>query len=188
MDNLNHKPEKSDGGLLSEFRQVLQLANHKLLSELQLEQAAEVLENVRFENSAASWLDRLPSSGANVTVATVHPECQQVSGSLLTANAAALVLATDTHRIICLNLHIVWISGLQEKVHTGKQNPLDPFVVHLLLQDLVDQQNIETWFLNGGKTFAGRLVRMFRDSVELSVDRNLITLKLDQVVAVRSKI
>jgi len=188
VDNLVQKPEQSDANLLSEFQQVLQSANHKLLSELQLEDNAEVLENVRFETAAASWLDRLPSSGATVTVATTHPDCQQVMGSLLTANADALVLETVTSRFIIFNAHILWLAGLHAKVRNGKQNPLDPFARQLLLQDLLDQQNVDTWFINGGKTFAGKLVRIFCDSVELSIYQNLITLKLDQVIAVRSKI
>ena len=187
VDYLVQKPEQSDANLLSEFQQVLQSVNQKLLSELQLEDNAEVLENVRFETAAASWLDRLPSSGAAVTVATTHPDCQQVMGSLLAANSEVLVLETATCRFIFLNAHIVWISGLHAKVRGGKQNPLDPFARQLLLQDLVDQQNVDTWLINGGKTFAGKLVRIFCDSVELNVDRNLITLKLDQVIAVRSK-
>ena len=58
VDNLVQKPEQSDANLLSEFQQVLQSANHKLLSELQLEDNAEVLENIRFETAASSWLDR----------------------------------------------------------------------------------------------------------------------------------
>ena len=188
VDNLVQKPEQSDANLLSEFQQVLQSANHKLLSELQLEDNAEVLENIRFETAAASWLDRLPSSGATVTVATTHPDCQQVMGSLLAANSEALVLETATSRFIILNAHILWLSGLHAKVRGEKQNPLDPFARQLLLQDLVDQQNVDTWFINGGKTFVGKLIRIFCDSVELSIDRNLITLKLDHVIAVQSKI
>ncbi len=182
------KPEQSETGLLSEFQQVVQSANHKLLRELQLEDDAQVLENVRFETAAASWLDRLPNSGTNISIATAHPECEFVNGSLLIANAGVVVLVADTHRFIFFNSQIVWLAGLQTKMHGGKGNPLDPFALQLLLQDLVDQQSIDSWFINGGKTLTGKLARIFRDSVELVIDKNLITLKLDQVIAVRSKI
>jgi hypothetical protein len=84
------------------------------------------------------------------------------------------------------NPFIVWLTGWSEKVNTERQNLLDPFALQLLLQDLVDQQNSDTWYLNGGKELTGKLVRMFNNALELLVDGKSITLKIDQVVAVRS--
>jgi hypothetical protein len=52
----------------------------------------------------------------------------------------------------------------------------------------LDQQNLDTWFINGGKTLTGRLVRIFSDSVEITIGGNSMTVLIDQVVAVRSSI
>jgi hypothetical protein len=188
VNTLNQKPERIDAELLSAVQYVVESANFKLHSELQLENAAEVLENIKYETAHTSWLDRLPSSGAGITVATLHPECESVTGKLLLANASIVALTTDTYRFLFCNSHIVWLAGLQSKSVAEKQNPLDSFALQLLLQDLLDQQNLDTWFINGGKTLTGRLVRIFSDSVELTIGEKPITLLIDQVVAVRSHI
>jgi len=186
VNNLNQYPEQFNLDFLSQVEQVVQSADNRLRSEMQIETDTQVLENIRYETARASWLDRIPNSGTTLTVATSHPECESVSGELLLANSSALVLAAGTHRYIVFNSHVVSLVGLQAKTRVGPQNPLDPFALQLLLQDLLDQQNIDTWYANGGKTLAGKLVRIFGDCVELEVGRNLITVKLDQVVAVRS--
>jgi hypothetical protein len=184
--NLNQYPEHSDLELLSQVEQVVKSADSRLRSEMQIENDAQVLENIRYETAHASWLDRIPDSQTIVTVATSHPECESVSGTLTLANASCLVLVTGAARYLLVNSHLVWLTGLRSKAQVAKHSPLDPFALQLVLQDLQDQQNFDTWYLNGGKTLAGKLIRLFSDSVELEVASNLITLKLDQVVAVRS--
>jgi hypothetical protein len=188
VDNLNQNPEQSDLGILSEVEQAMQSVNRKLLSELHLENEAEVLENIRYETSRSTWLDRIPSAGTSITVATNHPQCESVTGRLLFADSLCVVLATETCNYIILSTCITWLSGLQHKTAFKKQLPLDPFGLQILFQDLADQQKVDTWFINGGKTLVGVLVRIFSDSVEVSVDGKLITLKIDQLVAVRSNI
>jgi len=183
---VTEKPQPLEVDLLSEFQNVVQAANQKLQNELLLEDNSEVLENIRYETGRTSWLDWMPPAGTKITVATVHPECELISGSFLMGNAGAVVLTTDTHTFIVFNPFIVWLTGWSEKVNTERQNLLDPFALQLLLQDLVDQQNSDTWYLNGGKELTGKLVRMFNNALELLVDGKSITLKIDQVVAVRS--
>lgn len=188
MDNLNQEPEQFDLSVLSEVELAVQSVNRKILSELHLENEAEVLENIRYETSRSSWLDRLPSVGTMITVATNHPQCESVTGRFLLADSLSFVLATDTCRFIVLNSYITWLSGLQPKPAVKKQILLDPFGLQLLFQDLADQQKVDTWFINGGKTLVGVLVRIFSDSVEIIVDSKLITVKIDQVVAVQSNV
>jgi hypothetical protein len=179
-----HQPVEAD--LFSEFQNVVQSANHKLLNELQLEDNSEVLENIRYETARTSWLDRMPPTGSKITIATIHPECELVSGNFLVGNAGVIALTTDIHTFIVFNSYIIWITGWATKAHTQPGKRLDPFASQFLLQDLVDQQNSDTWYLNGGKALRGKLVRIFNDSLELLADTQSVTLKIDQVVAVRS--
>jgi len=187
VNNLTGNPKHLDVELLSEVQLVMQSEAHKLSNELHLEHVTEVLENIKYEMAQTSWIDRLPPKGELITVATAHPQCEVLTGSLQLANDLSIVLTTDLHNFIIFNAHVTWVAGLQVKSQVRNKNPLDPFGLQLLLQDLVDQQNIDTWFIRGGQIFTGKLVRLFRDSVELVVDRKSIVLMIDQVVAVRSK-
>jgi len=187
VNNLTGNPKHLDVELLSEVQLVMQSEAHKLSNELHLEHVTEVLENIKYEMAQTSWIDRLPPKGELVTIATAHPQCEVLTGSLQLANDLSIFLTTDLHNFIIFNAHVTWVAGLQVKSQVRNKNPLDPFGLQLLLQDLVDQQNIDTWFIRGGQIFTGKLVRLFRDSVELVVDRKSIVLMIDQVVAVRSK-
>jgi hypothetical protein len=187
VNNLTGNSKHSDADLLSEVQLVVQSEAHKLRNELQMEHVAEVLENIKYETAQTSWIDRLPAKGATFTVATAHPQCETVTGNLLLVNDLAVVLTTAADNFIFFNSHITWVTGLQVKSQVRNKNPLDPFGLQLLLQDLVDQQNIDTWFISGGRILTGILVRLFRDSVELVVDRKSVFLMIDQIVAVRSK-
>lgn len=187
VDNLTKNPENQAGEFLQELDQVLLAANHKLDNESQLEADAEILENIKYEIAQTSWLDLLPARGAIITIGTCHPECESVTGQLLFANANAVGLETGAFKFLVLNTHIVWLSALQGKANSRRQSVLDPFALNLLFNDLLDQQGVNTWFLSGGKSLSGKLVRVFSDSLEINFGDQRVTLLLDQVVAIRTQ-
>lgn len=177
-----------NAGLLPELEQVVQDVKHRLIGEHQLETEAEVRENIRFETAQISWLERIPTTGSIITVATGHPECELVTGALVFANASTIVLSSETHRTIFFNTQILWVSGLLDKTHVSKRRDIDPYALQLLLNQLVDEQSFNTWLFTSGKSLMGRLIRVFCDSVEIKTELQVVTLKLDQVVAVRSNL
>ena len=169
-----------------ELQKVMQSASDKLLGEQQLDTDAEILENIRFEMSQVSWLDRLPPKGSHMHVTTSHPECESVSGLLILANSTVLVLEDEFNQHVVLNSHIVSVCGLLPKTRGRPKQVLDPFALRLILSQFAEQKISATWLLSGGKVISGILHGLFSDSLLVVAGAIEHTIIQNHLVAIRA--
>jgi len=171
--------------LLAQCEQIFTSASQKISGESQLELKAEVAESVKYELAQLSWLDRLAVGGPPVTLATTHPDCRIITGTIEQTSPSILVLATDSFRFLINPKHITWLQTTTERVSLANQQPLDQFALRLWLQQLCDSKAERHWFLTDGSAVVGRPVRLFADAVEVATNSHSIIVVLNHICVIR---
>jgi len=174
-----------ESSLVSELNQVLLQAADELASEERLDLTYEVLETVRFEQAHISWLDRLRNTSNSVELRLAHSSFPLVFGEVRSLTEPFIVMENSTTQLLINFEHVVAASGLSELSRNHSSPDAMSYLSSVWIRELIDQNQISTWYLVGDQVIEGFCLRIGFDSLDIESNSRTFTIPKRSVVAIR---
>jgi hypothetical protein len=175
-----------ESSLIGELNQVLLQAAEEVESEARLDLAYEVLETVRFEQAHISWLDRLRNTTSTIEIRLAHTQLPIVVGQVRHLADPFLILENSTTQFLINFEFVVAASGLSVLSQKSSVPDAINWLDNVWFHDLVDQQQMSTWFLTGDQVVEGSCVRTGFDYLDIETSCKILSIPKKIIVASRT--
>jgi hypothetical protein len=176
---------ESESSLFLELNRVLSQAAEEVESEERLDQAYEVLETVRFEQSHILWIDRIRNTPGAVEFRINHSQLPLVVGEVRHLADPFIVIEGPVIQVL-INLKFIsamaGLSELSQQLSTPDSiNAFDNVWFH----DLIEHRLTTTWYLVGDQVIEGPCLRAGFDAIDVESNAKVLTIPKSSIVAGR---